>query len=354
MATPPASSYGNKQRTYSCSTYDVLSLPFLLLMLVLQKKNFLDAFTYQASCWSRKKTIHDNIKGRSSLLAEEQKLTSDQFSPSRRLQQEDHHQQRRRRFAQSKTRNQSSYYGSDSKLGSLHKERIKTAGRKGTKRFVDPCKVFVGNIPFDVDEKQLANFILETMGQSRMELHSCKVIRDWKTGTSKGFGFVEFTDPIFATVCMDVCYGKKLNGRPIRVDQGKKKDAEDQIFVNKKKNKPESEEDKAISMALDEAESGDIVNADAKNVENNDADNLKDLDHETNELVVDDEDIKMDATVFGLTANDNDDDEDYDGIFLERPSKYENDKFDKDLNRLQRREAARRRKRKKAPSKGFG
>ena len=48
----------------------------------------------------------------------------------------------KRRFSQART--QTTAYRSDSKIGSIHKERLKTAGRPGTKRFVDPCKVFVG------------------------------------------------------------------------------------------------------------------------------------------------------------------------------------------------------------------
>lgn len=242
----------------------------------------------------------------------------------------------KRRFAQARTEKQP--YASDSKLGSLYKERLKTAGRKGTKKFLDPCKVFVGNLPFDVDKQDLSQFILETMGQNRMILHSFKVIEDWKTGKSKGYGFVEFTDPIYATVCMDVCNGKMLNGRPVKISQGKKKEEEDQAFIKKKRNQAKTEEEKAISSALDDAED------------------------ETEELEIDedgvaifddsnDDDIELDAMLFGLDLDD--DDEQDDGVFLERGSKYVYDE-DKNLNREQRRDVARRRKRKKLPSKGFG
>jgi len=194
------------------------------------------------------------------------------------------------------------------------------------------------------------------MGQSRMVLHSFKVIREWKTGKSKGYGFVEFTDPIYATVCMDVCNGKKLNGRQVRLDQGKKKDSEEhQLFLDKKRKKAETEEEKAISSALDEAENDD---------EDDDDD---DDDYEAEDLEIDedgaalfgdnnDDDIELDALLFGIAA-DNEDyyegDEEDDGIFLERPNKFEGE-IDPDLNREQRREAARKLKRKKPPSKGFG
>ena len=243
---------------------------------------------------------------------------------------------RKRRFAQART--QQNAYGSDSKIGSIHKERIKTAGRKGTKRFVDPCKVFVGNLSFDTDKTQLAKFILDTMGQSRMVLHSYKVMKDWKTGKSKGYGFLEFTDPIYATVCMDVCNGKKLNGRPIRVSQGKKKDEVDQVFVEKKRKREKSAEENVISDALVEAE-----------------DDTEELEFDEDGVAVfdnsDDEDLELDAILFGLDLDE--DDEQDDGVFLERRSKYE-DNVDENLNREQRRDAQRRRKKKKLPSKGFG
>lgn len=242
---------------------------------------------------------------------------------------------RKRRFTQART--QQNPYASDSRIGSAYKERLKTAGRKGTKRFVDPCKIFVGNLSFDVDEKQLAKFILETMGQSRMVLHSYKVIKEWKTGNSKGYGFVEFTDPIYATVCIDVCNGKKLNGRPVKVSQGKKKDETDQVYVKKSEKEQKTVEERLISSALDEAE-----------------DDSTKLELDENGVAIfddSDEDFELDALLFGLDVEDGDDQDD--GVFLDRRSKYEDD-VDENLNREQRRDAQRRRKREKLPSKGFG
>jgi len=233
-----------------------------------------------------------------------------------------------RRFAQP---NQKKKFGGDAKLATIHKERLSTAGRVGTKRFVDPCKVFIGNLPFTADEKQMEEFILGTMGQSRLVLHSSKVIHDWKTGKSKGFGFMVFSDPIYATVCMEVCSGKKLDGRPLSVSQGKKKDQENQLYIKKKKKAPETDEEAAIASALELAESED------------------------DEIPVfggSDDDLELDAKLFGITADDEGDDDDYDGIFLERKPIYAD--MDENMNREQRREAARRMKRTKLPSKGFG
>jgi RNA recognition motif-containing protein len=231
-----------------------------------------------------------------------------------------------RRFAQPRPGEK---YGSDSKLASVHKERLKTAGRKGTKRFVDPCKVFVGNLPFSVDEKKLEEFMLGAMGQTKLVLHSSKVIYEWKTGKSKGYGFLVFTDPIYATVCMETCQGKMLDGRGVNISQGKKKEQDNQLYINKKRKAPETEEDAAISSGLEEAESGeeDIPVFGGR-----------------------DDDMELDAVLFGLL--DDDDDGEDDGVFLERPPIYED--MDPDLNREKRREAARRLKKKKPPHKGFG
>jgi RNA recognition motif-containing protein len=233
-----------------------------------------------------------------------------------------------RRFAQAKTNK--SYRG-DAKLAEKYAERIKTAGRKGTKRFIDPCKVFVGNLPYTTDADQLARFILDTMGQSRQVLHSSKIISDWKTGNSKGYGFVVFTDPIFATVAMEVVNGKLMDGRPVTVDQGKKKEQENLVYLKKKRNEAETEEEVVITSALEEAESDE-----------EDDDDIRTFGGE-------DDDLELDAVLFGLT---DEDDDDYDGIFLERKPIYED--MDPNLNREQRREVARRMKRTKLPHKGFG
>ena len=328
----------------------------LLLLVSLQKIVQLDAFIHSSPPNSSRGTCKNEI---TTLFAKEQSKQQQEQYKQKQLQQQQLEQQQqqapqkqqpKRRFAQTKTE-----FASDSKLGSLYNQRIKTAGRKGTKRFVDPCKVFIGNLAFETDDTQLGNFILDTMGQSRMVLHSFKVIREWKTGKSKGYGFVEFTDPIYATVCMDVCNGKKLNGRQVRLDRGKKKDSEEhQLFLDKKRKKAESEEEKAISSALDEAENDDEDDDDGENYE---AEDLE-IDEDGAALFGDnnDDDIELDALLFGIAADSEDyyeGDEEDDGIFLERKQNFEGE-IDEDLNREQRREAARKLKRKKPPSKGFG
>lgn len=146
-------------------------------------------------------------------------------------------------------------FNSDSSLGSLHEQRIKTAGRVGTKRYVNPCKVFVGNLPFSATSDDLQQWICEQLGMpSGVLVHECKIISDWKTGKSKGYGFVVFTEAIYATVCIDKSNGQMWDDRIVTVNQGVKKEQEQQLWLKKKKSKPVDQEEEAISAALEEAE----------------------------------------------------------------------------------------------------
>lgn len=244
---------------------------------------------------------------------------------------------------QNSKKNQRSFRG-DSKLIETNRERIYTAGKIGTKRYVDPCKVFIGNLPFSVTEDQLQDFVLQTMGQSSLVLHSTKIIREWKTGISKGYGFCIFTDPIYATVCMDVVNSKELTGRLVSVSQGKKKpDEKFLLYLEQKRLRKEarSAEEAAIESGLEQAESND---------EDEDEQGVSTFRQD----ISDDDDLELDALLFGMQGDDDDNEDDLDGIFLERGQIYDDEDIDPNLNREQRREAGRRLKRKKLPHKGFG
>ena len=143
----------------------------------------------------------------------------------------------------------------DSKVGTLHEQRIKTAGRVGTKRYVNPCKIFVGNLPFSVTSEDLKNWICKQLGlPSAVLLQECKIIRDWKTGKSKGYGFAVFTEAIYATVCIVKCNGLVWDGRTITVNQGVKKQPESELYIKKERKKPADADEEAIELGLKEAE----------------------------------------------------------------------------------------------------
>lgn len=128
----------------------------------------------------------------------------------------------------------------DSVLITQHQERIKSAGKFGSKGYIDPCKVYIGNIPEEWDKDKMVDTVLKIMGQSKMILHCSKLVIDWKTGLSKGFGFITFVDPVFATICIDSVQGTKFGHQRLHVSQGIKKPPEPK---RKKKNKDISTED---------------------------------------------------------------------------------------------------------------
>nr|KAJ3409841.1 hypothetical protein HK105_003038 [Polyrhizophydium stewartii] len=75
-------------------------------------------------------------------------------------------------------------------------------------------KVFVGGLSFSTTEDGLRRRF-EEFG----EVVSAIVIMDRETGRSKGFGFVEYTDPKSAESAVEAMKaGEELDGRTIRVD----------------------------------------------------------------------------------------------------------------------------------------
>ena len=79
--------------------------------------------------------------------------------------------------------------------------------------------IFVGGLPFKVDEKELRE-IFEKYG----EPSSVKLIIDKQSGRSKGFGFVEMDDEAAGQQDIEALDGTELYGRKIgvRVSEDKK------------------------------------------------------------------------------------------------------------------------------------
>jgi len=232
-----------------------------------------------------------------------------------------------------------------SKGNTLHvknQERKRTAGRVGTKHFMDPNKVFVGNLAFDATADDVKHFLKKQLG-SLQNVESVKIISDWKTGKSKGFGFIQFMEPMYATSAMELIRNKRLKGRIVRLDQGKRKDADQdrQLFVKKRQKNARivgvDDEADVIDRALDEAEALDEAKEEIAS--------LNDFDDEDDSLFDDEED-------------DDDWDDELDGWYEDFYGSNKWEPLDEDevasMNREQRREAQRMKPRKKLPRKGFG
>ena len=73
-------------------------------------------------------------------------------------------------------------------------------------------KLFVGNLPFDVNDADLAT-ILAVAGT----VENAKIIVNKKTGRSKGYGFVEMATEAMAADAVTKFEGATLNERAITV-----------------------------------------------------------------------------------------------------------------------------------------
>jgi cold-inducible RNA-binding protein len=77
-------------------------------------------------------------------------------------------------------------------------------------------KLYVGNLPYSVDDAQLGEMFSE-FGT----VESAVAITDRQTGRSKGFGFVEFSDDKEAEAAMADMNGKELEGRALKVAEAR-------------------------------------------------------------------------------------------------------------------------------------
>eukprot|EP00579_Thalassiosira_antarctica_P000550 CAMPEP_0201874176 /NCGR_PEP_ID=MMETSP0902-20130614/6504_1 /ASSEMBLY_ACC=CAM_ASM_000551 /TAXON_ID=420261 /ORGANISM="Thalassiosira antarctica, Strain CCMP982" /LENGTH=403 /DNA_ID=CAMNT_0048400987 /DNA_START=354 /DNA_END=1565 /DNA_ORIENTATION=- len=178
--------------------------------------------------------------------------------------------------------NASSSKSSSSKssvLIELNNQRLQTAGKPGSKKFQDPNKVFLGNLPYDATEEDVSqlfathyNIPLESVGD---RIESIKIIRDWKTGKSKGYGFIQFYEPMAATSAMESVNkgskqkGWRIKGRKIRLDQGVRKPNEE--VENRKRQKINIKKKKKAKLARGEGldEEGMVIHSVLEDVDGN-------------------------------------------------------------------------------------
>jgi cold-inducible RNA-binding protein len=77
-------------------------------------------------------------------------------------------------------------------------------------------KLFVGGISWDSTEDSLKNFFAQAGN-----VVSATIITDKYSGRSKGFGFVEMSNPEEAQKAIDTLNGQSLDGRAITVSEAK-------------------------------------------------------------------------------------------------------------------------------------
>jgi RNA recognition motif-containing protein len=80
-------------------------------------------------------------------------------------------------------------------------------------------KLFVGSLPWSVDDKAL-----QTAFEEHGTVVSAKVVKDRDTGRSRGFGFVEMENSTDAKNAIAALNNTELKGRNIIVNEAKPRD----------------------------------------------------------------------------------------------------------------------------------
>jgi len=80
-------------------------------------------------------------------------------------------------------------------------------------------KLYVGNLAYTVNDQKL-NEAFSAFG----EVVSAKVITDYESGRSKGFGFVEMANDNDAKNAIQQMDGKEIEGRAVRVNEARPKE----------------------------------------------------------------------------------------------------------------------------------
>ena len=77
-------------------------------------------------------------------------------------------------------------------------------------------KLFVGNLPFSIDESALRDLFAEVG-----DVASASIITDRDTGRSRGFGFVEMANDGDAEAAIEALHQKDHEGRPLTVNEAR-------------------------------------------------------------------------------------------------------------------------------------
>ena len=81
-------------------------------------------------------------------------------------------------------------------------------------------RIFVGNLGLDVSDSVL----LQSFKSKYSSVAMTKIVRDKKTGKSKGFGFVSFLNASEAANALRTMNGKYVGSRPVMLKTSKWKD----------------------------------------------------------------------------------------------------------------------------------
>src|SRR5262252_6291852 len=96
---------------------------------------------------------------------------------------------------------------------------VRRARGSGKKRM--GTRLYVGNLPYGTDDKQLRT-LFEEIGQPPREV---RIISDRMTGQSRGFAFVEVADATAAQAAISALHGRPFGGRTLTVNEARERES---------------------------------------------------------------------------------------------------------------------------------
>ncbi len=83
---------------------------------------------------------------------------------------------------------------------------------------METTKLYVGNLSYSVTESKL-----EEMFSAHGKVKSVNLITDSETGRSKGFAFIEMSNPADSKKAIEAFNEKELEGRSLKVNEARPK-----------------------------------------------------------------------------------------------------------------------------------
>jgi RNA recognition motif-containing protein len=83
---------------------------------------------------------------------------------------------------------------------------------------METTKLYVGNLSYSVTESKL-----NEMFSAHGNVKSVSLITDRETGRSKGFAFIEMSDPSESKKAIDAFNEKEIEGRSLKVNEARPK-----------------------------------------------------------------------------------------------------------------------------------
>ena len=125
-------------------------------------------------------------------------------------------------------------------------QRFMSEVSEGVEKGEEMHQVFVGNMPFEIEDGELNDMVKERLGDKAGTFKGVKIPKDRNTGRSRGFGYIDFGEKEDAVAAVEMLAGMTASGRDFKIDlsvprgerperperpKRERKDSENSVFI---------------------------------------------------------------------------------------------------------------------------